>query len=466
MDVKWLLGEASKDPVIFVADNSEDRLVHFQRIGINARLLLSSFEADKLYDNGLPPISVAKRSAEAKAHDVAEQLNRKKETYDMIIGFHTVVAMDNKIIPKPLDRDEALKILKQLNNRWHSIITGVSCLSSSQTVETFAVETKIKYGNIPDELLEGYVESDEWTNQNAAYDIYRKASAFIESTNGCFYNILGIPIFEVAKRIRHLMLDGGKSEPSLASESALIQQNVEGAISNENINVASFDHPSTETCNDDNTNENINGASFDSPSTETCNDDNTTPTTSRSSLRRFTTPLPFQRQTHHKQNQAASVKESPASPAIIKDEYSSTFYRTIKRPGLSDLRRAGIEVSQKQIENKPSLASESALIQQNVEGTISNENIYAIPTSSRSSLRRFTTPLPSQQQTHRKQNQAAPVKESSASPAIKKDEYSSTFYRATGRPGLSDLRRAGIEPPKKQNDPVHSYKYSPQDDWG
>uniref|UniRef100_A0A914P2W1 Maf-like protein n=1 Tax=Panagrolaimus davidi TaxID=227884 RepID=A0A914P2W1_9BILA len=364
MDVKWLLGEASEDPIIFVADNSEDRLVHFQRIGINPRLLLSNCEADKLYDSDLPPILVAKASAEAKAHDVKERLNREKETYDMIIGFHTVVAMDNKIIPKPLNRDEAFKILKQLNNGWHSIITGVSCLSSSQTCETFAVETKIKYGNIPDEVLDGYVETDEWMNQNATYDIYGKASAFIESTNGCFYNILGIPIFEVAKRIRHLMLDDGKSKPSLVSESALIQQNVEETISNENIN----------------------GESIDPPSTETINNDNTTPTSSRSSLQR-------------------------------------RFYEN-------------------------------------------NNSFVATPTSSRSSRRRFTTPLPSQHQTRRKQNQASHVKESPASSVIRKDEYSSTFYRATGRPGLSDLRRAGIEVPEKQIDPVHSYKYTNQDDWG
>jgi septum formation protein len=359
MDVKWLLGEAFKDPIIFVADNSEDRLVHFQRIGINPRLLLSNCEADKLYDSGRPPILVAKASAEAKVHDVKERLNREKETYDMIIGFHTVVAMDNKVIPKPLNRDEAFKILKQLNNRWHSIITGVSCISSSQTCETFAVETKIKYGDIPDELLEGYVETDEWMNQNAAYDIYGKASAFIESTDGCFYNILGIPIFEVAKRIRHLMLDGGKSKPSLASESALIQQNVEGTVSNENIN----------------------GASFDPSSTEPINDDKTAPTSSRSSLRR-------------------------------------RFYKN-------------------------------------------NNSFVATPTSSQSSL-----PLQSEWQTFRNQNQAAPVEESPASPVIINDEYSSTFYRATGCPGLSDLRRIGNEVPEKQIDPVHSYKYSSQDDWG
>uniref|UniRef100_A0AC34F325 Uncharacterized protein n=1 Tax=Panagrolaimus sp. ES5 TaxID=591445 RepID=A0AC34F325_9BILA len=54
----------------------------------------------------------------------------------------------------------------------------------------------------------------------------------------------------------------------------------------------------------------------------------------------------------------------------------------------------------------------------------------------------------------------------SAAPRIVRDVWSSTYYRATGRPGLYDLRRAGLLPPPAPFDPTHSYKYSDQDDWG
>uniref|UniRef100_A0AC35GQ62 Uncharacterized protein n=1 Tax=Panagrolaimus sp. PS1159 TaxID=55785 RepID=A0AC35GQ62_9BILA len=180
MDAKWLLGKECKNALIVVADNSEDRMVHLKRIGMNPRLLPSIFKADLLYGICLSPFTLAKTSAEAKAYDVAAQLKNKQENYDMVLGFHTV---------------------EQLNNRWHSVITGVSCLSSSQKFQTFAVETQVKYGNIPEEMFTEYVETDEWMNQNSAYG---KASAFIESTNGC---ILGIPIFDVVKTIRNLMCD-------------------------------------------------------------------------------------------------------------------------------------------------------------------------------------------------------------------------------------------------------------------
>jgi septum formation protein len=420
MDAKWLLGKECKNALIVVADNSEDRLVHLKRIGMNPRLHPNNFKADLLYGLCLTPFTLAKTSAEAKACDVAAQLKNKQENYDMVLGFHTVEVIDNKIIQKPSNRDEALAILKQLNNRWHSVITGVTCLHSSQKFQTFSVETQVKYGNIPEEMLTKYVETDEWINQNSAYG---KASAFIESNNGCFFNILGVPIFDVVKTIRNLMLDVEMKSltvtqspmdqifttPKMPPRVKPIVRSSTQAASARNAFDNFWDQlsePSTISSNDGN----INGAA---PAPQPIKrrfyksgnfvNEAATPEIPR---RRFTTPLPSQHPTPLKRCQTATVNVSKTIPV---EEPQTT---------------SAVDSQATRVEECQTAPAD--------ESTITAEEL--------------TT--------------------EESTPKVIRDAYSSTFFRATGQPGLYDLRRAGIELQKQPFDPTHSYVYSNQDDWG
>jgi septum formation protein len=400
MDAKWLLGKKVKNALIVVADNSEDRLVHLKRIGMNPRLLPSNFKADLLYGLCLTPFTLAKTSAEAKACDVAEQLKNKQENYDMVLGFHTVEVIDNKIIPKPSNRDEALAILKQLNNRWHSVITGVTCLHSSQKFQTFSVETQVKYGNIPEEMLTEYVETDEWMNQNSAYG---KTAAFIESNNGCFFNILGVPIFDVVKTIRNLMLDVEMKSLTVAQSpntthemlpcvEPIVRSNTQAA-SAPNAFDDFWDHLSEPTTGP----QPMKRRFYES--------DNFVNEAATRRLR-YTTPLPSQHQTFLKQCQTATVN---ASKTISVEEPQTTF--------AVDSQETHVEECQIASADESAIAAEELTTEESTRKII-------------------------------------------------RDAYSSTFFRATGRPGLYDLRRAGIELQKKPFDPTHSYVYCNQDDWG
>ena len=114
--------------------------------------------------------------------------------------------MDGEIIGKPEDSDDALRILQKLNNRWHSVFSGVTIINKQQQMEKFNVETQIKFGDFPIEVYKEYIKSGECMNRAGAYGIQHKASAFVESVNGCYFNIVGIPIHEVVKRVRKLIL--------------------------------------------------------------------------------------------------------------------------------------------------------------------------------------------------------------------------------------------------------------------
>uniref|UniRef100_A0A914NZW9 Maf-like protein n=1 Tax=Panagrolaimus davidi TaxID=227884 RepID=A0A914NZW9_9BILA len=128
------------------------------------------------------------------------------DPFDIIIACDTVVVIDNEIIGKPKDADDALSILSRLNNRWHSVFSGVTLIDSKNTIEKFHVETKVKFGDIPAEMFQEYIKSGECFNRAGAYGIQHKAAAFVESINGCYSNIVGIPIYEVVKCMRKLLL--------------------------------------------------------------------------------------------------------------------------------------------------------------------------------------------------------------------------------------------------------------------
>lgn len=114
--------------------------------------------------------------------------------------------IDNEIIGKPKDASDAFSILNRLNNRWHSVFSGVTLIDSTQRIEKFHVETKVKFGDIPAEMFREYIKSGECFNRAGAYGIQHKAAAFVESINGCYSNIVGLPIYEVVKCIRKLLL--------------------------------------------------------------------------------------------------------------------------------------------------------------------------------------------------------------------------------------------------------------------
>uniref|UniRef100_A0A914YMP8 Maf-like protein n=1 Tax=Panagrolaimus superbus TaxID=310955 RepID=A0A914YMP8_9BILA len=72
-------------------------------------------------------------------------------------------------------------------------------------------------------MFKEYVESDEWIGEFAAYNIYQKGGAFIESNNGCFFNIIGVPIYKIIHLIRKLMFNGEKRK-SIAAEREILQK--------------------------------------------------------------------------------------------------------------------------------------------------------------------------------------------------------------------------------------------------
>ena len=119
---------------------------------------------------------------------------------ELVLGADTVVVLDNKILGKPKDRDDAYNMIKSLSGRVHSVFTGVCAIGNGVSV-TFAEETKVEFLPLTDEEISAYIDTDEPYDKAGAYGIQGLASKFIRGIEGDYFNVVGLPISRIYEKI-------------------------------------------------------------------------------------------------------------------------------------------------------------------------------------------------------------------------------------------------------------------------
>ena len=125
-----------------------------------------------------------------------------KENKDtVVIGADTIVVVNNEILGKPKSKQEAKQMLEKLQNNFHHVITGVTILSSKQS-ETFSNVSKVIFNPITSEEIDEYINTNEPMDKAGAYAIQGLGAKFINSIEGDYYAIMGLPISELYKRLK------------------------------------------------------------------------------------------------------------------------------------------------------------------------------------------------------------------------------------------------------------------------
>lgn len=120
----------------------------------------------------------------------------------LVIGADTIV-FNGKILGKPKDKFHAYNMIKNLSGKTHSVITGVTILDNLTAKKSiFYVETKVTFDRISKEEINKYVESNEPYDKAGGYAIQGDAFKFIKSINGCYYNVMGFPLYEIYKNLK------------------------------------------------------------------------------------------------------------------------------------------------------------------------------------------------------------------------------------------------------------------------
>ena len=137
-------------------------------------------------------------SGETPRDYVLRLASRKAQAVDdgadeVILAADTVVVLGNEILEKPVDTDDAKRMLGLLSGREHVVMTGV-CLRWGSEQRTAVESTKVRFARLSDEEIADYVASGEPMDKAGAYAIQGLASKFIERVEGCYFNVVGLPI--------------------------------------------------------------------------------------------------------------------------------------------------------------------------------------------------------------------------------------------------------------------------------
>lgn len=143
----------------------------------------------------LPPIDLVMKLALLKANAVFTEADD-----EVVIGADTIVCIDGKNVGKPQNVEQARSLLRQLSGRLHRVYTGVAILSKERQ-ETFFVQAKVNFMKLDEDLINRYIETGEPFDKAGGYAIQGKGSILVESIDGDYYGVVGLPIAQLAKRL-------------------------------------------------------------------------------------------------------------------------------------------------------------------------------------------------------------------------------------------------------------------------
>lgn len=124
----------------------------------------------------------------------------------VILTADTVVFKDGKLFNKPADDEEALYMLKELNGSWHSVFTSVTTRTKEMEY-TECEETKVLFHTLTDRQLALYHQAFKGTDKAGGYGIQMGGSVIVKRMEGCFYNVMGLPIASVSSVLKHAGID-------------------------------------------------------------------------------------------------------------------------------------------------------------------------------------------------------------------------------------------------------------------
>ena len=175
--------------------------------------LLQRFNlAFKVVDSNLDESSVSKmtdpRNFCSTLASMKADIVSKKFRDELIIGADTIVVLNKTIIEKPKDKSEAFKSLKKLSGSSHSVFTGVCLKSINHNIhKTFIVQTKVEFRNLEDSEINFYIDNYKPYDKAGSYGIQDASSVFVKYINGCYDNVVGLPISKLHKELKKLNIN-------------------------------------------------------------------------------------------------------------------------------------------------------------------------------------------------------------------------------------------------------------------
>ncbi|MDO5011216.1 MAG: Maf family protein [Intestinibacter bartlettii] len=144
------------------------------------------------------PEDMVIRLAYEKAFDVA-----KKNKDKLVIGADTIVALDNEVLGKPKDKQEAYQMIKKLSNKTHKVITGISLinLKENKVIKDYVVSC-VTFKDLSEDSIKDYINTNESLDKAGAYGIQGYGALLVKTIQGDYFNIVGLPISRLSDLLK------------------------------------------------------------------------------------------------------------------------------------------------------------------------------------------------------------------------------------------------------------------------
>jgi septum formation protein len=150
---------------------------------------------------GESPHELVERLAVAKAELVAARAVGPA----IVLAGDTVVAIDDHVLGKPRSAEDARRMLRQLSGRTHSVVTGIALIRLPDGERTSLVETTlVHFAQLSEEEIARYLATDEPFDKAGSYAIQGRAGRYIPRIEGCYFNVVGLPLARVTQALTQL----------------------------------------------------------------------------------------------------------------------------------------------------------------------------------------------------------------------------------------------------------------------
>lgn len=179
--------------MLILASSSPRRRQLLEQIGLT--FTIESADIDERLQPGEAPAKYVQRLALEKAQAVWERHRNEDDSSDpiLVLGADTAVVLDGEVLGKPIDTADARRILELLSGRTHQVLTGIAAVSRNGMVSEVEI-TQVFFDLIEEPELVHYLMSSEPMDKAGAYGIQGYAARWIPRIEGCYFNVMGLPL--------------------------------------------------------------------------------------------------------------------------------------------------------------------------------------------------------------------------------------------------------------------------------
>jgi septum formation protein len=187
-----------RDDELILASASPRRAELLEQVGIPFRRMVSGVDEDLQYP--ADPEQHVRVLSRRKAEDVAGRLSS-----GIVLGADTIVVLNEHILGKPADEEQAAEMLAMLSGRTHQVYTGLTLIDTARNVYVSHVEvTAVTFRELTEKEIAAYAATGEPLDKAGAYGIQGRGALLVSGIKGCYFNVVGLPLAGLLKALRQL----------------------------------------------------------------------------------------------------------------------------------------------------------------------------------------------------------------------------------------------------------------------